>query len=54
MATVYVRWNPILEKVVCVHTTPEGTCPECDAAREEVERAGYAFEEGAPFIVQDP
>ena len=45
---VFVNWDPMLEEVVCVHTTEEGTCEKCqkiiDKNRTTYQLAGDWFE----------
>jgi len=31
---VFVKWDPVYEEVICVHTTKEGTCEKCLAAQK--------------------
>lgn len=38
---VYVRWNPLHEKVVCVHTNQDDWCDKCEKARELLENTPY-------------
>lgn len=50
MDKVYVRWNPLHERVVCVHTNEDDSCPACDKAREDIKNSPY-FLEGNWFKV---
>jgi len=50
MNKVYVKWNPLHERVVCVHTNEEDSCPACDKVREEIKDTGY-FLNGNWFVV---
>jgi len=47
---VYVVWNPLHERVVCVHTSEDESCPKCDEVRELIKKTGY-FLEGNWFDV---
>lgn len=50
---VFVKWDPVLEDVICVHSTEEGTCEKCIKVEEENKKHSYwvACEE---FDVLDP
>lgn len=37
---VYVNWDPLLERVVCVHHKQESTCKKCDKILNE-NRSAY-------------
>ena len=41
MNKVYVKWNPLHERVVCVHTNENDSCPACDKALEDIKNTGY-------------
>jgi len=41
---VYIIYDPLLEKVLCVHTKPNTSCPVCDKA-EYRKRESYHLEE---------
>ena len=44
MNKVYVRWNPLHEKVVCVHSSEESECIHCIEEREKVKGTAYSLE----------
>ena len=44
MNKVYVRWNPLYERVVCVHSSEEMECKKCIKAREDLESTPYSLE----------
>ena len=52
MKKVYVRWNPLHEKVVCVHTTEDDFCDKCKLVKELLENTPY-FLQGDWFDVAD-
>lgn len=52
MDMVYVNMDTTLEDIVCVHTTPDGTCARCDKIRARQER--YNPLEGAWFEIRTP
>ena len=41
MNKVYVRGNPLYEKVICAHTTEDATCNLCDEAQKTIEDTHY-------------
>ena len=41
MSKVYVKWNPLHEKLVCAHSTEEDTCELCETASELLENTPY-------------
>lgn len=43
MNKVYVKWNTLHEKVVCVHTDEDSTCPACEKAWEDIKHTGYCL-----------
>ena len=47
---VYVIWNPLHERVVCVHSSENKHCKLCDDEREKIKNTGY-FLEGKWFSV---
>jgi hypothetical protein len=51
---VFVNWDPLLEEVVCVHTTEEGTCPKCIAINERAKKDGSYHLAGDWFEVLTP
>jgi hypothetical protein len=38
---VFVKWDPVLEEVICVHATEDGTCEKCIKVKEENEKHSY-------------
>lgn len=38
---VFVKWDPILEEVICVHSTEDGTCEKCISVYNENIRHSY-------------
>jgi len=52
MSKVYVTWNPLHEKVVCVHTNEDDWCNKCKLATELLEGTPY-FLQGEWFDVVD-
>lgn len=50
---VFVNWNPVLEEVICVHSTEEGTCEKCLAVEEKNKQMSY-WVEGDWFEVLEP
>jgi hypothetical protein len=38
---VYVVWNPLYERVVCVHLNEDESCKACDDENEEMKGSGY-------------
>jgi hypothetical protein len=38
---VFVKWDPVLEKVICVHSTEEGSCEKCRAVEIENRKHSY-------------
>jgi len=44
MNKVYVRWNPLHERVVCVHSSEESECIHCVEEREKVKGTAYSLE----------
>lgn len=47
---VYVKWNPLYERVVCVHENPIDTCSDCEKEEEIVKETAY-FIEGQWFKI---
>jgi hypothetical protein len=41
MNKVYVRWNPLHERVVCVHSSDELKCNHCIEEREKIKDTAY-------------
>ena len=41
MNRVYVKWNPLHEKVVCVHSKEDEECALCEEAYEILENTPY-------------
>lgn len=41
---VYVTWNPLHEKVVCVHSNQDEWCDDCEAASKLLEDTTYFLE----------
>jgi hypothetical protein len=41
MSKVYVRWNPLHERVVCVHSSDELECEKCIEEREKIKNTPY-------------
>jgi len=39
MKKVYVTWDPLLEKIVCVHDEPDMMCKDCKKASKD--KDGY-------------
>jgi hypothetical protein len=52
MNKVYVIWNPLHEKVVCVHSSEELECLHCIEEREKVKDTAYSLE-GKWFKIDD-
>ena len=51
---VFVKWDPIHKRVVCIHTTRYGNCPECLKFQEDLKEIGcFLIEEGMEFRVQE-
>jgi hypothetical protein len=44
MNKLYVRWNPLHERVVCVHSSEELECKKCIEEREKVKGTAYSLE----------
>lgn len=44
MNKVYVRWNPLHERVVCVHSSDELECNHCIEEREKIKDTAYRLE----------
>jgi len=44
MNKVYVRWNPLHERVVCVHSSEELECKKCINEYEKVKNTAYSLE----------
>lgn len=44
MNKVYIIWNPLLEKIVCVHSSDDKTCNKCDNASELLSKTPYSLE----------
>ncbi len=42
---VYVTYNPLNERVVCVHSEEDKYCEKCVKEREGLEGSGYFLEE---------
>jgi hypothetical protein len=51
MSKVYVTWNPLQEKVVCVHTNSDDWCDKCKSATELLKDTPY-FLQGDWFDVE--
>lgn len=51
MEKVYVKWNPLHECVVCVHSSEDEMCEACVEAYEAVKNTGY-YLKGDWFKVQ--
>jgi hypothetical protein len=43
MNKVYVRWNPLHERVVCVHSSAELECSHCIEEWERVKDTAYSL-----------
>lgn len=43
MNKVYVIWNPLYERVVCVHSSEDAECDLCIKAREEISHSHYSL-----------
>ena len=41
---VYVRWNPLYERVVCVHSSEDLECIHCIEVREEIKDTPYSLQ----------
>ena len=52
MNKVYVKWNPLHERVVCVHSKEGEECALCEEAYEALENTPY-FVTGEWFSVDD-
>lgn len=50
---VFVKWNPMLEEVICVHATEEGSCEKCIKVAEENKKNSY-WVAGEWFEVLEP
>jgi hypothetical protein len=44
MSKVYVIWNPLHERVVCVHSSDELECKKCIEERNNVKGTAYSLE----------
>jgi hypothetical protein len=44
MSKVYVIWNPLYERVVCVHSSEESKCRKCIEERENIKDTSYSLE----------
>ena len=44
MNKVYVIWNPLYERVVCVHSSEELECLRCIEERKELKDTSYSLE----------
>ena len=44
MNKVYVIWNPLYERVVCVHSSEESECRKCIEERENIKGTAYSLE----------
>jgi hypothetical protein len=44
MNKVYVIWNPLYERVVCVHSSDGLECKKCIEERENLKDTGYSLE----------
>ena len=51
MSKVYVTWNPLHEKVVCVHTNSDDWCDKCKSTTELLKDTPY-FLQGEWFEVE--
>lgn len=47
---VFVTWDPLYERVVCVHDKLEDTCKKCEKIRKK--RTGAYFLETKKFLVK--
>ena len=50
---VFVNWDPLFERVICVHKTEEGVCEKCEAIQERAIKESCYFVEGDWFEVLD-
>jgi len=50
MEKVYVIWNPLLERVVCVHSSEEKDCVNCEREREKLKNTAYSLQ-GKWFLI---
>jgi len=41
MNKVYVKWNPLHEKVICVHSKEDEECELCEEAYEALKNTPY-------------
>ena len=48
---VFVNWDPLLERVVCVHSKRESTCKKCEKILKE-DRSAYHLVVNK-FLVKD-
>lgn len=46
MNKVYIRWNPLHERVVCAHTSEELECKYCIQERDNIKNTAYSLEGG--------
>lgn len=54
MKKVYVTWDPLLEKVICVHDEPDMWCKDCKKANKDEDgyvRGTYQLEQ-TEFVVK--
>ena len=51
MNKVYVIWNPLHERVVCVHSSEDSECYKCIEEREKVKGTAYSL--GGEWFVID-
>jgi len=51
---VFVTWDPLYERVVCVHNKQEDTCKKCESIRKKrwKEKNTY-FLETSKFLVKE-
>ena len=50
MDKVFVKWNPLHERVICVHLDELGECKKCIEARESLKTTPYSVE-GKWFLI---
>lgn len=50
---VFVNYDPVLECVVCVHTTEEGSCEKCRAVAAENKKHSYWLDGNWFDVIED-
>jgi hypothetical protein len=53
MYRVFVIWDPLLEKVICVHESEDIQCEKCKEILERAKKDGAYYPEGDWFEVNN-